>query len=109
MDAIAFESGQFVGADRYGAFEQWEAQIQAPRDLANAVLQKQNTGSIGGIVNWLEGLAAVRRPPADPHAQETVLAARVLLAAYRSMGETGLYSRARSVLDVPAFPLHRSR
>jgi len=60
-----FESGQFVGADRYGAFEQWEAQIQAPRDLATAVLQKQGSQRIGEIVSWLEGLVAVRRLPVD--------------------------------------------
>src|ERR1039457_5458313 len=50
IDAVVFESGQFVGADRYGAFEQWEAQIQAPRDLASTVLQKQGSQSIREIV-----------------------------------------------------------
>jgi hypothetical protein len=67
VDAVVFESGQFVGANGYGAFEQWEAQIQAPRDLATTVLQKQGSQSIGEIVSWLEGLAggpsASSRPP----------------------------------------------
>jgi len=107
VDAVVFESGQFVGADRYGAFERWQAQIQAPRDLATAVLQRRGGQSISDIVSWLEGLAAVRRPPADPHAQETIPTARVLLAVYRSKGEEALYSRAKSILDVPVFPLRR--
>lgn len=107
IDAVVFESGQFVGANRYGAFEQWQAQIQAPRDLATAVLQKQASQSIGDIVSWLESLAAVRRPPADLHARETITAARVLLAEYRSNGQAALYSRAKSIVDGPVFPLHR--
>lgn len=107
VDAVVFESGQFAGTDRYGAFEQWQAQIQAPRHLAASVLQKRETQSIGEIASWIEELAAVRRPPPDPHAQDTVFAARVLLAAYQSKGEGELYSRAQSMLSGPAFPLHR--
>jgi hypothetical protein len=107
IDAVVFESGQFVGADRYGAFEQWEAQIQAPRDLASTVLQKQGSQSIREIVSWLEGLAAIRRLPADAHSVETIFAARVLLAVYRGEGEAALYSRAKSMVDAPVFPLHR--
>lgn len=107
LDAVVFESGQFVGANRYRAFEQWQAQLQAPRDLASSVLQKQQSQSIGDIVSSIEQLAAVRRPPPDPHASDTVFAARVLLAAYRTQGEAGLYSCARSMLSTSAFPLHR--
>jgi hypothetical protein len=107
VDSMVFESGQFVGANRYGAFERWQAQIQAPRDLATSVLQRQGRQSIDDILSWLEGLAPVRHPPEDPHARETVIAARVLLGAYRSNGEAGLYSRAKSILEVPAFPLYR--
>jgi len=107
VDAVVFESGRFAGADHYGAFAQWEAEIEAPRDLALSVLQKQGSQSGGDIASWIEGLAAVRRPPADAHARETILAARVLLAVYRSKGEAELYSRARSVVSAPAFPLHR--
>jgi hypothetical protein len=107
VDAVVFESGQFVGANRYGAFEQWQAQIQAPRDLATAVLQKQSSQSINDIVSWLEGLAAIRRPPEDLHARETITSARILLAVYRGNGDGGLYSRARSIVEAPAFPLYR--
>lgn len=107
VDAIVFESGQFAGANRYGAFEEWEAQLQAPRDLASSVLQKQESQSLGEIVSWIEGLAAVRRSPADPHAQQTIFSARVLLATYRSKGAAELYSRAKSIVSAPAFPLHR--
>jgi len=107
VDAVVFESGQFAGANRYGAFEEWEAQLQAPRDLASSVLQKQESQSLGEIVSWIEGLAAVRRPPADPHTRETIFSARVLLATYRSKGEAELYSRAKSIVSSPAFPLHR--
>ena len=107
VDAVVFESGQFMGPNRYGAFERWQAQIQAPRDLATAVLQKQGSQSIGEIMGWLESLAAVRRPPADPHAQETIPAARALIAVYRTSGESGLYSRAKSIIEAPVFPLHR--
>lgn len=107
VDAVVFESGQLVGADRYGAFEQWQAEIQAPRDLAASVLQKQQSQSIGDIVSSIEQLAAVRRPPPDPHARQTVVAARVLLAVYRSKGEAELFSRAKRTLSDPAFPLHR--
>ena len=43
VDAVVFESGQFAGANRYGGFEEWEAQLQAPRDLAASVLQKRES------------------------------------------------------------------
>ena len=107
VDAVVFESGQFAGPNRYGAFEEWQAQLQAPRDLAASVLQKQESQSVGEIVSWIEGLAAVRRPAADPHTRETIFSARVLLAIYRSKGEAELYSRAKSTVNAPAFPLHR--
>jgi hypothetical protein len=109
VDAVVFESGQFAGGDRYGAFEQWDAQIQAPRDLATAVLQKQSSQSIGEIASWLEGLAAAvrRRLPADAHASETIRAALVLLGVYRGEGEAALYSRAKGIVDASVFPLHR--
>ena len=107
VDAVVFESGEFAGANRFGAFEWWQAQLQAPRDLAAAVLQKRESQSMGEIVNWIEGLAAVRRMPPDPHAWQTILSARLLLAIYRSKGEAELYSRARGMMDAPVFPLHR--
>ncbi len=107
VDGVVFESGQFAGANRHGAFEEWEAQIQAPRDLAASVLRKHESQSVGEIVSWIEELAGVRRSPADPHTRETVFSARVLLAIYRSKGEAELYSRAKSMVNAPAFPLHR--
>jgi stringent starvation protein B len=85
VDAVVYASGQFVGADTYGAYERWQAEINAPRTLAAAVLQKKKTQSIGEIVSWIENLAATRRA-SDVNAQETVLATRVLLAAYRNKG-----------------------
>lgn len=107
VDAVVFESGQFVGANRYGAFEQWDAQVHAPRDLASAVLQKHGSQSTAEIVSWLQELAAVRRLPADAHSVETIFAARLLLAVYRGAGEVALYSRVKSMVDAPVFPLHR--
>ena len=107
VDAVVFESGEFAGANRYGAFELWQAQLQAPRDLAASVLQKRGSQSVGEVVSWMEGLAAVRRPPPDPHAQQTIFSARVLLAIYRSKGEAELYARAQGMMDAPVFPLHR--
>jgi hypothetical protein len=107
VGAVVLESGQFVGANRYGAFEQWQAQIQAPRDLATSVLEKQGRQNIDDILSWLQSLAATRRPPDSPYARETMTAARVLLGSYRGNGEAGLYSRAKSMVEAPAFPLYR--
>jgi hypothetical protein len=107
VDSVVFDSGQFVGADRYYAFEQWQAQIQAPRDLAAIVLEKQSRQSIGEIVSWLEGLARTRPLPSDQRALSTISAAMELVAAYRQKGEAELFARAASRVNSPAFPLHR--
>ncbi|MDE3164473.1 MAG: hypothetical protein KGN36_01600, partial [Acidobacteriota bacterium] len=107
VEAVVFGSGQFAGADRYGAYAIWDAEIHAPRDLAAAVLSKQAAESAAEIAGWIEGMAAVRRPADDPRERETILAARVLLAAYRNRGEGELFARARKMLEGPAFPLHR--
>jgi hypothetical protein len=107
VDAVVFESGEFVGENRYGAFEAWDAQLRAPRELASSLLQKRETQSVGEIVSWVEGLASVRRPPKDPLAQEMTLAARGLLAVYRSKGEAEFYARAGSMATAQGLTLHR--
>ena len=50
VDAVVFESGEFVGENRYEAFETWDAQLRAPRELASSLLQKRETQSVGEIV-----------------------------------------------------------
>lgn len=108
VDSVVYGSGRFVGADRYRAFERWQAQLNAPKELATTVLQKKQTESIGEIVSWIDSLAQPRRyQSGDEATQETALAARRLQLAYRRQGEAGLYSRAAAMAAQPAFPLHR--
>lgn len=106
VDAVVYASGQFAGADTYGAFERWQAEINAPRTLAAAVLQRRATQSIGEIVAWIDALAADRRAQ-DPQKQETSFAARVLFDAYQNHGEAEFYRRAQAMAQRSPFPLHR--
>ena len=106
VDAVVYASGQFVGTDKYGAYERWHAEINAPRTLAAAILQRKETQPTGDIILWIETLAA-NWTARDADVRQTALTARLLLAAYRNKGESELYSHAQSILQQPTFPLHR--
>jgi hypothetical protein len=108
VDAVVFASGQFVGADTYGEYEHYQADIGAPRSIADKVLEMRATSPISDILAWLQSLASQQQQRgADITTQRTAGAARQMLGIYSRKGENGLYSMAQSVVQEPAFPLHR--
>lgn len=106
LDGVVFASGQFAGTDDLHEYEEWQAQLDAPRKLAAAVLEKQNSAPIADTVTWLTSVAAVRGG-SDPNARHTAGMARLMLNVYSSKGEAALYSMAQEILQPAAFPLHR--
>lgn len=106
VDAVVFASGQFVGADAYGEYEHYQADINAPRSVADKVLEMKATSPISDILAWLQSLAAQPRG-ADITTQRSAGAARQMLGIYSRKGENGLYSMAQSIVQGPVFPLHR--
>jgi hypothetical protein len=105
LDGVVFASGQFAGADTYSAYEEYQAQIDVPRSVATTVLEKKATSPISDILAWLQLLSASRG--GDFTAQRSGSMARQLLGVYSRKGEAALYSLAQSILQEPAFPLHR--
>jgi hypothetical protein len=106
VDGVVFASGQFSGTDDLKEYEQWEAQINAPRKLAAAILAKQQSAPISDTLAWLRTLAAERSRD-DFNTRETAATARQMLGMYSNKGEAELYSTAKRILEQPAFPLHR--
>jgi hypothetical protein len=51
IDGVVYASGQFIGSNAYSEYELWQAEINAPKSLANTVLQKKQTQTIGEIVS----------------------------------------------------------
>jgi len=106
LDSVVFATGQYVGADSIQEYETFAADLNAPRSVAAELLQKQQSSSIGDIVQWLQTLAA-RHGGDDPNARSAGSSARAMLMIYQRRGEAALYEMAQSSLNTPAFPLHR--
>jgi hypothetical protein len=106
VDGVVFASGQFVGDDAYQEYEEFQAEINAPRSVATAVLEKKTTSPIPDILSWLQMLAAQPRG-GDFTAARSASAARGMLAVYSRRGEAALYSMAQDILQQPVFPLRR--
>ncbi len=108
VECVVYSSGQFVGADTASEYERFDAEINAPRAIASAVLQRKDTTSVGDIVTWLESVAAPHEGEGkDYNAATSASTARQFLSTYRNKGEAGLYSLAKGIGESPAFPLHR--
>jgi hypothetical protein len=104
VDAVAFSSGQYAGGDALQEYEQWQAEINAPRSVAATVL-KMKSQPISDTLAWLQSLAQQRS--VDPNLHMEGSEARGMLGLYNNKGEAALYSLAASEVEQPAFPLHR--
>ena len=108
LDSVVFASGQFVGSDTIGEYEQFQAKLTVPRNIAATLLEKKNTESISEIVAWLQSLDSQLRQSLDDSTQhQSGVTARGMLSVYQSKGEAGLYQMAETILQQPVFPLHR--
>jgi hypothetical protein len=107
--AVVFTTGQFAGSDADHVYEQWQAEIEAPRSVAAAVLEMKATQPIPDILAWLQTLATRRSPRSsgDFNADVKGSTARGMLNTYSTRGQAALYSMAQGMLQDRAFPLHR--
>ena len=105
---VVFGSGQFVGLDEHHEYEQWQARIDAPRNVAATLLEKKAGTAVSDILAWLQTVAdGGLLADTDSNAIYRSFAARGLLRVYQNNGEGALYSLAENTLREPVFPLHR--
>jgi hypothetical protein len=113
LDGIVFASGQFIGPNTAGEYEQLLAESTAGLNLATTLIAKRDAGvPVSAIVEWLQQTAA--KQPAngsllsrDWNTARTARQAAIYLRTYRSGGEVRMYTMAQQELQRPHLRIYR--
>ena len=115
VDGIILQSGQFIGPDTRGEFEQISAKAASRPSVARAVLDQRDQGTpvdqiVTGLRAQVPPTQSVTANPGEPRDWEShyrVNAARALVTAYEKGGADALFQLASSMASGQAKKLFR--